>query len=74
MSAELSEEWRRSIAAGWRLMLPQMRRGIERLQQRLGAETDTVARYRLEGELVRRRDCLREAEATLARAEAPHSN
>jgi hypothetical protein len=66
----LSDEWRRSIADGWRRMLPHVRRRVERLQQQFEAEQDVHVRFKLEVESARRRDVLRKAEAALGGAEA----
>jgi hypothetical protein len=65
---DLSPEWRETIARNWQRMLPHMRRGLERTQQRLDAESDPDARRMLAGEIARRRERINAAEAAIVAA------
>ena len=73
---DLSYEWRRSIADNWRRMLRHMRRGLNRLQQRLEAEKDFEVRLKLEEEIALRLEgfCKADAaiQAAVARTEFDH--
>jgi hypothetical protein len=65
---DLSYEWRRSIADNWRRMLPHMRKGLARLQERLEAESDPEVRLKLEEEIARRLDGFCKADAAIQAA------
>jgi hypothetical protein len=65
---DLSYEWRRSIADNWRRMLPHMRRGLDRLHERLEAEKDPEVRLKLEEEIARRLDGFCKADAAIQAA------
>ena len=65
---DLSYEWRRSIADNWRRMLPHMRRGLARLQQRLEAEKDPEVRLKLEEEIAHRLEGFCKADAAIQAA------
>jgi hypothetical protein len=65
---DLSYEWRRSIADNWRRMLPHMRRGLTRLQQRLEAEKDLDVRLKLEEEIAHRLEGFCKADAAIQAA------
>jgi hypothetical protein len=65
---DLSYEWRRSIADNWRRMLPHMRRGLARVQERLEAEKDPEVRIKLEEKIARRLDGFCKADAAIQAA------
>ena len=64
--SDLPAEWRETIAKNWHYMLPHMRRGLARIQQRLDAENDPDACLELADEIARRREKIGEAEAAIA--------
>jgi hypothetical protein len=65
---DLSYEWRRSIADNWQRMLPHMRRGLTRLQERLESERDPDVRLKLEEEIARRLEGFCKADAAIQAA------